>query len=72
MSAGNALGHYITSEAFFTRARKVVEETVSDLEARGFTPVYDLPKRTGSMSSGMVVKISVEKARMARNTFKAA
>jgi hypothetical protein len=38
------LRQYITSPEFSRRVGDVVEETVCDLERRGFVPVYD---RTG-------------------------
>jgi hypothetical protein len=37
-------GRFITGRQFSERVKEVVEEAVSDLERRGFTPVYD---RTG-------------------------
>jgi hypothetical protein len=41
MPRDSKFGRCITSREFSERVREVVEEAVSDLEQRGFTPAFD-------------------------------
>jgi hypothetical protein len=41
MPSDSDFGRFITGRQFSERVKEVVEEAVSDLEQRGFTPVYD-------------------------------